>query len=186
MRSRIPAIILGVCLLVPMLFVMQSQGVMHDLQSDVTEVRHEMQSAPAFVALREARELRRAFIALETELSCVRLEKLPDDAAQWHTSLIVQPDWQTREAEKLAVAALDREPHLKAIKARTHFHLLKTDDAVYRKGFAKECPLTPCLLITRADGSVIYKESGSQLGKKPRALYCAISAEIRRHCPDGR
>jgi hypothetical protein len=123
---------------------------------------------------------------LETEVAAARLQSLPADAAKWHTSLILQPDWETRPAEKQAVQALNTEPHLKAFKAQTNFHLLKTDSPVYAKNFSAECPLTPCLLITRADGTVIYKESGSQLGKSPRRLYGAIQAEMKRHCPDGR
>src|SRR4029077_20491618 len=45
---------------------------------------------------------------------------------------------------------------------------------------------TPCLIVERANGEVVYRESGPQLGTNSRALTRAIQKEIERHCPDGR
>ena len=187
MKNRVAVLLFGICWLFPCLLVIREAAKLHDLRNDFVamESRTEHIIPQTQSAFREVAELRRGMQALESDLCRERLQNLPQDAADWHLSLILQPDWQTRPAEKAAYAAVDRDPHLKAMKAKVKWHLLTTDDPIYRRDFAAQCPVTPCLLLTRADGTVIYKESGTQLGAAPRALYRAVEKGIRRHCPDG-
>jgi hypothetical protein len=187
MFPRLKALVIGLCLLIPCLLVVREAGKTRELRADVAGLQEAAEKAPAgFDVLRQVTDLRTQLRLMESDLVRERLRHLPQDATQWHTSLIVQPDWKDRPAEARAKRVLESEPHLAALKAQTKFHLLTTDDAIYRRDFSRECPLTPCLLITRANGDVIYKESGAQLGRDPRKLYCAVQAEWKRHCPDGK
>jgi hypothetical protein len=72
-----------------------------------------------------------------------------------------------------------------SLKHQTHWHLITTDQAECAK-FSALVDATPCLLVERANGQVVYRESGPGLGKRPHELTHAIRKEIQRHCPDGR
>lgn len=114
-----------------------------------------------------------------------RVIDLPEDGQTWHTILLLRPEWKSLPAERKAEAMFHSEPLLVSLKHQTHWHLITTD----QREFAKFRPLvaaTPCLIVERANGEVVYRESGPDLGKHPHNLTHAIRQEIERHCPDGR
>jgi hypothetical protein len=114
-----------------------------------------------------------------------RVLDLPEDGNQWHTILILRSGWQSLAAERKAEAMFHSEPLLVSLKHQTHWHLITTDQAEFQR-FRALVDATPCLLVERANGQVVYRESGPDLGKRPHALTHAIRKEIERHCPDGR
>lgn len=114
-----------------------------------------------------------------------RVIDLPEDGQTWHTILLLRPEWKTISAERKAEAMFHSEPLLVSLKHQTHWHLITTDQAEFVK-FRPLVATTPCLLVERANGEVVYRESGPELGKHPHDLTHAIRREIQRHCPDGR
>jgi hypothetical protein len=114
-----------------------------------------------------------------------RVIDLPEDGNQWHTILILRAGWQNLPAERKAEAMFHSEPLLVSLKHQTHWHLITTDQTECAK-FSALVDATPCLIVERANGQVVYRESGPDLGKRPHALTHAIRKEIQRHCPDGR
>lgn len=111
--------------------------------------------------------------------------ELPADANNWHTILFLADDWEKRPDQVRAKQLFDSDPWFVRLKQQTHPHVIKSGDPECKK-FYGVITLTPSLLIERANGEVIYRESGAQLGKRPLSLKCAICREVRRHCPDGR
>lgn len=114
-----------------------------------------------------------------------RVIDLPEDGNQWHTILLLCADWKNRPAERKAEAMFHSEPLLVSLKHQTHWHLITSDQEEFAK-FRALVDVTPCLVVERANGQVVYRESGPGLGKSPHALTHAIRREIERHCPDGR
>jgi len=114
-----------------------------------------------------------------------RVIDLPEDGNQWHTILILRAGWQGLPAERKAEAMFHTEPLLLSLRHQTHWHLITTDQTECAK-FRALVDATPCLIVERANGEVVYRESGPELGKRPHALTHAIRKEIERHCPDGR
>lgn len=114
-----------------------------------------------------------------------RVLDLPEDGNAWHTILILRPEWRSVAAERKAEAMFHSEPILVSLKHQTHWHLITTDQAEFAK-FRPLVPMTPCLIVERANGEVVYRESGPELGKHPHLLTHALRREIERHCPDGR
>jgi hypothetical protein len=112
-----------------------------------------------------------------------RVLDLPEDGNQWHTILILRPNWQSLPAERKAEAMFHSEPLLASLKHQTHWHLITTDQTEFGK-FQPLVDVTPCLIVERANGQVVYRESGQRLGNNPRGLTLAIRKEIERHCPD--
>ncbi len=133
--------------------------------------------------------------ALESDVALARAEvargaeerviDLPEDGCQWHTILILSQGWQGRPAERRAEAMFHAEPLLVSLKHQTHWHVITTDQPEFRK-FRALVDVTPCLIVERANGEVVYRESGPALGRHPYLLTRAIRKEIQRHCPDGR
>jgi hypothetical protein len=114
-----------------------------------------------------------------------RVLDLPEDGNQWHTILFLRPGWQNVPVERNAEAMFHSEPLLVSLKHQTHWHLFTTDQAEYQK-FKPLIESTPCIIVERANGEVVYRESGPDLGKKPSALTRLIRKEIERHCPRNR
>lgn len=114
-----------------------------------------------------------------------RVVELPEDGNQWHTILILRAGWQSLPSERKAEAMFHSEPLLASLKHQTHWHLFTTDQPECAK-FRTLVDATPCLIVERANGEVVYRESGPDLGRQPHALTHAIRREIQRHCPDGR
>ncbi|MGE5194068.1 MAG: hypothetical protein ACM3U2_16355 [Deltaproteobacteria bacterium] len=114
-----------------------------------------------------------------------RVIDLPEDGNQWHTILILRGGWQSVPEERRAEAMFHTEPLLISLKHQTHWHLITTDQTDCAK-FRPLVDVTPCLIVERANGQVVYRESGPDLGKHPHALTHSIRREIQRHCPDGR
>lgn len=124
-------------------------------------------------------------IERETPAPEQRVIDLPDDGHTWHTVLIVRPDWRNHAAERRAESMFHSEPLLVSLRHQTHWHLMTTDQPEFQ-AFRPLVSATPCLIVERANGEVVYRESGPELGKHPHALTHAIRREIERHCPDGR
>jgi len=114
-----------------------------------------------------------------------RVLELPEDGNTWHTILLLRSDWQTQPAERRAESIFHSEPLLVSLKAQTHWHCITSDQKEFEK-FRPLVDATPCLIVERANGEVVYRESGPKLGSHPRGLCCAIQKEVQRHCPDGR
>lgn len=123
--------------------------------------------------------------ALERQTVQERVIDLPEDGNQWHTILIVCPDWKSRPAERRAEAMFHSDPLLASLQHQTHWHLITTDQPEFCK-FRPLVDATPCLIVERANGEVVYRESGPELGRNSHGLTRAIRREIERHCPDGR
>jgi hypothetical protein len=114
-----------------------------------------------------------------------RVIELPEDGNQWHTILILRAGWQGLAVERRAEAMFHSEPRLVSLRHQTHWHLITTDQAEFSK-FRPLVDATPCLIVERGNGEVVYRESGPELGKHSHKLTHAIRREIERHCPDGR
>lgn len=114
-----------------------------------------------------------------------RILDLPEDGNAWHTILILRPEWRSVAAERRAEAMFHSEPLLVSLKHQTHWHLITVDQAEFQK-FRPLVAATPCLIVERANGEVVYRESGPELGKHPHQLTHALRREVERHCPDGR
>lgn len=110
---------------------------------------------------------------------------LPEDGHTWHTILILRSNWRSNSAETKAESMFHSEPLLVSLKHQTHWHLITTDQAEFQV-FRPLVSATPCLIVERANGEVVYRESGPELGRRPHALTHSIRREIQRHCPDGR
>lgn len=120
-----------------------------------------------------------------------RVVELPEDADKWYVTLFLDSKWESlpdaklRAAQVAAVEMFDKEPWCVALKNQTHFCKMTIDDP-RAVPFYPILPSTPCLLIQRACGEVIYKESGAKLTKGLHGLRRAIQKATKRHCPDGR
>lgn len=112
-----------------------------------------------------------------------RVLDLPEDANQWHTILILRPNWQSLPAERKAEALFHSDAQLVSLKHQTHWHLITTGQQEFQK-FSPLVDVTPCLIVERANGQVVYRESGPRLGSNPHGLTQSIRKEIERHCPD--
>ena len=110
---------------------------------------------------------------------------LPEDAHTWHTILLVQPNWREIPAERRVETLFHSEPQLVSLKHQTHWHLITTADPEFAK-FRSLVDSTPCLLVERANGQVIYRGSGHDLGHRPPELTRSIRRQVERHCPRGR
>ena len=110
---------------------------------------------------------------------------LPEDGNTWHTSLFLRKEWESIPAERKVHTLFFTEKGLISLRTQTHWHLTTTNSPEYDK-FAQLVTVTPCLLVQRANGEVIYRESGSQLAHDNDGLVRAIRKEVQRHCPDGR
>jgi hypothetical protein len=141
--------------------------------------------------LRQAVESRPAVIEIEIEKKTARVLDLPEDGDQWCTTLFLDanyeklPDPKFRAAQVNALKMFNTEPWCLELRQQTHWNVLKTDDP-RAVPFFPIVTKTPCLLIQRACGEVIYKESGSELSKGPHGLRRAVHKAMKRHCPDGR
>lgn len=113
-----------------------------------------------------------------------RVIDLPEDGNQWHTILLVSPNWKATPTERRAEAAFHSEPLLVSLKQQTHWHLITSDKPEFQK-FRPLVDALPCLIVERCNGEVIYRESGPDLGKRPHGLVRAVKKEVQRHCPDG-
>jgi len=114
-----------------------------------------------------------------------RLLELPEDGHTWHTILILQPNWQSLPAERRVEALFHSDPELSSLRHQTHWHLITTDQPEYRK-FQQLAQTTPCLLVERANGQVIYHGCGPELNQRSPELTRAIRRSVERHCPRGR
>jgi hypothetical protein len=114
-----------------------------------------------------------------------RVIDLPEDGHSWHTILFLRPDWRSNSAERRAHTVFFTETGLVSLRQQTHWHVITTDQPEFQK-FRALVSVTPCLVIERANGEVIYRESGPQLGRDNDGLRRAIRREVERHCPDGR
>jgi len=119
------------------------------------------------------------------ELVEQRTWDLPEDAHTWHTILLVRPDWRAIPTERRVEALFHTEPSLVSLKHQTHWHLITTADPEFAK-FRALVDTTPCLLVERANGQVIYRGSGPELGQRPLELTRSIRRQVERHCPRGR
>ena len=122
---------------------------------------------------------------MEQRLVEERVLDLPEDGNQWHTILILRPNWQSHPTDRRAEALFHADPTLTSLKHQTHWHLITTDQPEFAK-FRALVDATPCLIVERANGEVVYRESGPNLGRHGPALARSIRREIERHCPDGR
>ena len=114
-----------------------------------------------------------------------RIIDLPEDGNTWHTILFLRPNWQANAAERKAHTIWFTESGLISLRQQTHWHVITTDQPEFEK-FRSLVNVTPCLLVERANGEVIYRESGPQLGRNNDGLRRAIRREVQRHCPDGK
>ena len=103
----------------------------------------------AEVALCESRPP--AVVAVEE-----RVIDLPEDGNQWHTILILRAGWQGLPAERKAEAMFHSEPLLASLRHQTHWHLITTDQPECAK-FRALVDATPCLIVERANGEVVYR-----------------------------
>ncbi|MGQ0636457.1 MAG: hypothetical protein ACT4QC_17735 [Planctomycetaceae bacterium] len=133
-------------------------------------------------------------IQLDAQRACIahcgpqaedRILDLPEDGDTWHTILFLRPDWRSNSAERRAHTIFFTEAGLSSLRQQTHWHVITTDQPEFQ-AFRSLVTVTPCLLVERANGEVIYRESGLQLGQNNDGLRRAIRREVERHCPDGR
>lgn len=125
------------------------------------------------------------YVASLEQSAEARVIDLPEDGNQWHTILVLQADWRSRAAERRIEAMFHAEPFLASLKHQTHWHLITVDQPEFKK-FRPLVDCTPCLIVERANGEVIYRESGPELGRHPHGLARAIRKQVQRHCPDGK
>lgn len=140
---------------------------------------------PADSVVRSVPAIIQSDFRVDARLAEEHVIDLPEDGHTWHTILILRPQWRTNAAETKAESMFHSEPLLVSLKHQTHWHLITTDQAEFQ-AFRPLVNSTPCLIVERANGEVVYRESGPELGKRPHALTHAIRREIQRHCPDGR
>lgn len=127
----------------------------------------------------------RALTATHAQLLQDRPIDLPEDGNNWHTILFLSPNWKTDRTERRIHSLFYSERGLVSIREQTHWHVITSDQAEFQK-FRPLVDVVPCLLIERANGEVIYRESGPQLAHQNDGLVRAIRKEVQRHCPDGR
>lgn len=145
------------------------------------------QADPRYHTLRD--ELRRTTTELHElraeTLAEQRVIDLPEDGDKWWTVLLVSKEWKSKPEERRIEAAFHSEPPLVSLKHQTQFRLITSDSPQFPK-WRPTVDALPCLVVERANGEVIYRESGPQLARHPDALVRAIRKEVARHCPDGR
>lgn len=167
-----------------LLLFVSSLGIVQSLRaiSLRQELAAEKAAAAAAARLWRVESLRGEIKTLQVR---ERVIDLPEDGHTWHTILFLSPDWRQRQPERKAHTIFYSEPGLASLRLQTHWHLITTDQPEFRK-FRPLVSAVPCLLLERANGEVIYRESGPQLGRNNDGLRKAIKREIERHCPDGR
>jgi len=119
---------------------------------------------------------------------------LPEDGDKWFTILFLTRDWKNHadqaNAVKLWYGKLPHSEWLVELKGQTNARVIYTDEPQFQQFRQKKdgTPLVsgvPTLLIERANGEVVYLESGKSLAHHPADLRKAVVLEMKRRCPNG-
>lgn len=104
---------------------------------------------------------------------------LPDDSANLYTTLFVQPDWRIRPNEVSARGLFTQTEVGRDLAAHTHLRIWSVDQAE-AKPYYKFVTMTPCLLIQKPTGEIVYRECNPTLAKFPHGLRHQIVKTVRQ------
>lgn len=112
-----------------------------------------------------------------------RVLQLPEDADQWHTSLLLNDDWQQRPLDRSLFEAFQNDPRLLRLVAQTKYHTYHRSNPYYQQVLARAVPELPAVLVQRGDGSTVFKSSGVRLAEDLSDLGRSIALTIEQKCP---
>lgn len=118
--------------------------------------------------------MKRLLAAIFALLLCCNLRAeqvidLPQDGGRYYTSIFLNeasniPGWFQSDAR------------LATLKAQTQFNVVQTSDPQFAERYGKAVTEFPCVAITKADGSLIFKASGKNLPNNSADLVAMIRA----------
>jgi hypothetical protein len=101
---------------------------------------------------------------------------LPDDSGKWYVTVMGDP--KDAEYQKL-VKWFDSHRGLKSLKAKTHFHAIKSDSTMYKERYADEVKGLPTVRIQDDEGRVAFERWADNVPWSHHALYEAIAGDIQ-------
>lgn len=115
-----------------------------------------------------------------------RVLQLPDDASNWHSILILSPDWRNKSAERTVEAMFHTDPLLSGLKRQTHWHLITTNAIEYAPFQKLVKGKTPYFMLEMPNGEIIARHGGEELMEHLARLPHALKQDVGRRCKNGR
>lgn len=127
--------------------------------------------------------------------SCLtgQIVELPQDAGKWYLSIV--GDAKDPQYHQL-VHWFDTNSDLRQLRQQTHYHAVTTDSPLYEL-YRPHTRSLPCVRLQRADGSLVYQQTGQSIPQSAKALTDSIGERISqarqagqgvfdRMCPGGK
>jgi hypothetical protein len=111
-----------------------------------------------------------------------RVITLPDDSQKWYLTVIVEPGQRHEHVLRRWFA---EHEHLSKLAHQCHFHIYRTNDAMYRERYARFVGTAPAVLLQESNGAVVFAATGIQIPMTADTLYDAMRPQITEHlkCP---
>ncbi|HVC98676.1 MAG TPA: hypothetical protein VND64_33735 [Pirellulales bacterium] len=110
-----------------------------------------------------------------------RVIELPEDGANWHTTVFTATEPTPHERQLLSW--FDGDQRLAKLKSSTHFHHYTPASSVYPRYSNVVSGGQTAVMVQDASGVVVYKVSGEATPKEPWPLFKGIKECIQAHCP---
>ncbi len=133
------------------------------------------------MAAKMARVEAQAKYATELAEYADRVIELPEDGANWHTTVFTAKEPTPRERQLLSW--FDSDQRLAKLKSSTHFHHYTPASSVYPRYSNVVSGGQTAVMVQDAKGAVVYKVSGAATPQEPWPLFKGIKECILAHCP---
>ncbi|HUY34659.1 MAG TPA: hypothetical protein VMV69_18080 [Pirellulales bacterium] len=110
-----------------------------------------------------------------------RVVELPEDGANWHTTVFTANP--PTPQERRILSWFDGDQRLRKLKSSTHFHHYTPASSVYPRYANVVSGGATAVMVQDATGAVVYKVSGAATPKEPWPLFKGIKECILAHCP---
>lgn len=94
---------------------------------------------------------------------------LPEDGSRYYTSVFLN-------GESAIPGWFQTDSRLATLKRQTHFNVMQTSDPQFVERYGKAVTEFPCIALTKADGTVVFKASGKNVPNRPADLVAMIRA----------
>jgi hypothetical protein len=105
-----------------------------------------------------------------------RVVNLPQDAGKWYIS-VVGDATNTRYNEVLGW--FDSDASLKNLRSQVHYCPVTTNTAIYKERYQPNIKGLPTVRMQKADGTVVYEASGTNLPMTAGGLYGAMAEKAQ-------
>jgi hypothetical protein len=117
-----------------------------------------------------------------------RVVNLPEDGKAYYTSLFLAKNWQADPKSRELRAWFDTNITLASLKSQTHFNIVTPADPQWGSKYAQSVgPALPCVAVTDASGTLVYKASAKTLPATSNALaadvFQSVERRRRNRCP---